>query len=95
VELTDGVAALSWTDASGRRTGRLSLPRDLSWTQHRGETSPILGWYSPRFGERVPSTSLVGAGAWTGRIRLTTVLQLSDTSVAVGSPGAREWEVAR
>ena len=77
VELAEGVAELSWTDAQGPRSGRLSLAPGLSWTAHRGETAPILGWYSPRFGERVPSTSLVGAGAWTGRIRLTTVLELS------------------
>ena len=95
VQLAEGVAELSWTDGLSRRTGRLSLPPDLSWTQHRGETSPILGWYSPRFGERVPSTSLVGAGAWTGCLRLVTVLELSEAPLTVGLPVARDWEVAQ
>jgi hypothetical protein len=95
VELAENAAELVWTDALGRRSGRLALPPELSWTAHRGETSPVLGWYSPRFGERVPSTSLVGSGAWTGRIRLTTVLDLSDVRLTVGSPVARDWEVAR
>lgn len=81
VELAEDAAKLSWTDAAGRRSARLSLPPDLCWTAHRGETSPILGWYSPRFGERVPSTTLVGGRAWTGRVRLTTVLELSAQPV--------------
>lgn len=95
VELTDGAAQLSWTDALGPRSARLSLPPELSWTAHRGETAPILGWYSPRFGERVPTTTLVGSGAWTGRLRLTTVLDLVGAPLSVGMSASDEREVAR
>jgi hypothetical protein len=77
-------AELSWTSADGLATARLGLPGELAWTTHRGESQPVLGWYSPGFGEREPSTTLVGTGTWTGRLTLTTVLDL-----AVGDDGAR------
>lgn len=38
------------------------LEPTLSWSAHRGETDPILGWYSPRFGHKVPTTTLLGTG---------------------------------
>lgn len=95
VELSSGMAELAWTDPVGQQGARLSLPSELSWTKHRGETSPILGWYSPRFGVRVPSTTLVGSGTWTGRLRLTTVLDLSDAPLTKSSSELDEWEVAR
>ncbi|QGN59147.1 alginate lyase family protein [Nostocoides sp. HKS02] len=95
VELGDGVAELSWADGMDRRSGRLSLPPQLSWTAHRGETSPVLGWYSPRFGERVPSATLVGSGAWTGVLSLTSVLELSVVPTLVAQhAGSSDREVA-
>lgn len=42
----------------------LSLPGQLSWVSHHGGTDPILGWYSPAFGRKVPSTTLIGSGRW-------------------------------
>jgi hypothetical protein len=91
VELAEGVAELSWSGDSGPCSGRLSLPGQLSWSAHRGQTRPVLGWYSPRFGGRVPSTTLVGSGTWTGRLVLRTVLDLSAlaaarAAVSVGDP---------
>ena len=77
VELRDGAAALSWDGPTGLVEGSLRLPERLSWSVHRGETSPVLGWYSPRFGQRVPTAVLVGSGAWEGVLSLTTVLDLS------------------
>jgi len=77
--LRDGAADLSWPGADSTRRAHLELPEQLEWTAHRGETDPIIGWYSPRFGERVPSTTLVGAGVWTGTVTLRSVLQLSGT----------------
>jgi hypothetical protein len=60
-------AELSWParerDGSGAGTATLALPAELEWSAHRGETAPIRGWYSPRFGVKVPSVTLVGAGA--------------------------------
>jgi hypothetical protein len=79
VILRDGVADLSWSGARGDQHARLHLPAEVTWSAHRGETEPILGWYSPRFGERVPSTTLVGEGTWTGTLSLQTVLDLSKS----------------
>jgi hypothetical protein len=39
------------------------LDPHLRWHVHRGEEEPVLGWYSPSFGERVPAISLIGRGA--------------------------------
>jgi hypothetical protein len=39
----------------------------------------VLGWYSPRFGERVPTTTLVGSGSLDGELVLTTSLDLAAT----------------
>jgi hypothetical protein len=51
-------AELSWRD----HTAVLELSAELSWTAHRGEENPPLGWYSTEFGHREPTTTLVGAG---------------------------------
>lgn len=62
-ELVDGRALLGWTGRAGRRaTATLVLPPVLRWAAHRGSEDPPLGWYSPGFGRRQPSTTLVGAG---------------------------------
>jgi hypothetical protein len=82
VSLVGGVAQLSWVGASGPGSAVVALPEALDWSAHRGDVDPVLGWYSPRFGERVPSTTLVGAGAWTGQLELTTVVQVADVDVA-------------
>ena len=39
-------------------TARLELPPGLRWSLHRGESDPILGWYSPGLGRRVPAFTL-------------------------------------
>ena len=44
---------------------RLELPPQLRWSLHRGETDPILGWYSPGLGQRVPAFTLLGRGRCT------------------------------
>ena len=51
-------AVLSWRE----RTASLSLPPALTWTAHRGEEDPPLGWYSTEFGRREPATALIGTG---------------------------------
>jgi hypothetical protein len=58
VELDGPIARLHWPTG----TATAELPAELTWTAHRGETAPILGWYSPRFGHRVESTTLIGSG---------------------------------
>ena len=48
--------------ASTPGAARLELPPGLRWSLHRGETDPILGWYSPGLGRRVPAFTLLGSG---------------------------------
>ncbi|HWD06490.1 MAG TPA: alginate lyase family protein [Amycolatopsis sp.] len=58
VRLEGTTAHLSWPG----HTATLQLPGELTWTAHRGEQDPPLGWYSPGFGRREPATTLIGAG---------------------------------
>jgi hypothetical protein len=76
VDLDHGRATLSWQVGSDRKQGTLALAQGLAWTCHRAQTNPILGWYSPRFGVRVPATSLVGQGMASSFSRLVTELEL-------------------
>lgn len=58
VELDGSVGRLHWPTG----TATVELPSGLVWSTHHGETEPILGWYSPRFGHKIASTTLVGSG---------------------------------
>ena len=61
-ELRDSVAVLKWSAASGSGTARMELPAGLHWKLHRGEPDPVLGWYSPVLGCRIPVFTLLGRG---------------------------------
>ncbi|MGE5292923.1 MAG: alginate lyase family protein [Micromonosporaceae bacterium] len=61
-ELDGNHAVLSWPRAPAPGAARLELPHQLQWTLHRGETDPILGWYSPGLGRRVPAFTILGSG---------------------------------
>jgi hypothetical protein len=76
VELEGAQATLTWQVGLDRRQGTLVLPESLAWTAHRADVDPVEGWYSPRFGRRVPATSLVGRGPGSSSTRLVTVLTL-------------------
>ncbi len=76
VDLDGTAVALGWQVGADRLRGTLVLPEGLAWTSHTAETDPVLGWYSPRFGRRVPATSLVGRGTGSSSTRLVTVLTL-------------------
>ncbi|MFC5729983.1 MULTISPECIES: alginate lyase family protein [Nocardioides] len=87
-------AALVWP--GGQAT--LLLADGITWSAHRGEVDPPLGWYSPRFGAKVPTTVLVGAGVVHGACELTTSLAFatvrrapagSATSIHATSGGGR------
>jgi hypothetical protein len=58
VELDGTVGRLHWPTG----TAIVELPAELVWSAHRADTDPVLGWYSPRFGHKVASTTLVGTG---------------------------------
>lgn len=80
-ELAGTVAGLSWPDRDRKRSATLSLPRALTWSLHRGESGPPVGWYSPGFGRKQPAFTLVGTGPvgpMTGPLR--TVLTFDRSS---------------
>lgn len=62
VRLSGGHALLSWDDSGRTRRATLTLPEVLHWTSHRGQSDPVMGWYSPGFGSKVPATTLLGQG---------------------------------
>lgn len=82
VELDGARARLSWTCDGRQREGLLLLPDRLEWSAHCGERNPVFGWYSPRFGQRIPATSLVGRGSAQPGTELVTLLQLPGSGNA-------------
>jgi hypothetical protein len=78
VELNERCAVLSWPAPSAPVAARLELASGLRWTLHRGETDPILGWYAPGFGRRVPAFSLLGSGRSAPGAPLATRLEFLD-----------------
>jgi hypothetical protein len=56
---------LTWLSESSPRSATLVLPSSLSWSLFRGESDPVLGWYSPRFGVKTPSWTVVGEAICT------------------------------
>ena len=81
VELEDDCALLEWLSTGTPCTARLELPGGLRWSLHRGETAPILGWYSPGLGRRVPAFSLLGEGSCAPGALLITRLDFSQSQV--------------
>jgi hypothetical protein len=79
-ELRGTTALLAWEGQDGPVTATLDLPAALRWSAHRGEAAPVLGWYSPRFGERVPTTTLLGNGSLEERLDLRTSLHFDDAA---------------
>jgi hypothetical protein len=69
--LDGATAELSWPAG----TARLELPGQLSWSLHRGQTEPILGWYSHGLGRRTPAVTLLGAGRCEEQTPLETRLK--------------------
>jgi hypothetical protein len=74
---------------SSRGEARLELPSGLQWSLHRGETNPILGWYSPGLGRRVPSFSLVGRGRSEPDAPFATRLEFSEAGESPEAAGRR------
>ena len=78
VEFDGSCAVLRWPTAAATGAARLELPSGLRWRLHRGDSDPILGWYSPGFGQRVPSFSLVGCGRCVPGAPLATRLEFLE-----------------
>ncbi len=85
-ELNGTGAALRWPGAGPSEMARLDLPSGLVWSLHRGETDPILGWYSIGLGRRVPAITMVGTGHSRPGVPLITRLEFLDGSV-MDKPG--------
>ena len=77
VELDGARALMRWPGNSAQ----LTLPASLSWTAHRGETEPPLGWFSPGFGRREPAVTLVGRGLIQPSTALHTTLRFGPPPV--------------
>lgn len=77
-------AILRWaTPRGGERGAVMALPEALRWSTFRGSRDPVLGWYSPRFGTKVPITTLVGEAVLPAT-RLRTDLQLDGANPRPG-----------
>ena len=60
------ILTLRWQDRDGGdATATMSLPSSLGWSLIRGARDPVLGWYSPAFGQKVPATDVIGVGSAT------------------------------
>jgi hypothetical protein len=92
VELDESEAVLRWPTASAQGTARLELPSRLRWSLHRGETDPILGWYSPGLGRRIPAFTLLGAGRSAPGAPLATRLEFLEVGETPKTSTAR-WAV--
>jgi hypothetical protein len=90
VALSGSVAELTWPDGSAR----LELPAELDWSAHRGETDPILGWYSAGLGHREPAWTLLGAGqAASGHVLITHLIFDQAADLSGGARSARPYDV--
>ena len=81
-ELNESCAVLRWPAALTPGAARLELPPGLRWSLHRGESNPILGWYSSGLGCRVPAFSILGCGRSVPGAPLATRLDFLD----IGKP---------
>jgi hypothetical protein len=62
-DLQGCVLVLRWQDRdSGLAMATMTLPPSLDWSLIRGATDPVLGWYSPAFGQKLPATDVIGTG---------------------------------
>jgi hypothetical protein len=77
--LAGSVASLAWPDAVTPGAAELMLPAGLEWSLHRGETEPILGWYSAGLGHRVPAVTLLGQGRSQPGESLVTRLTFAES----------------
>ena len=77
--LAGSVASLAWPDAMTPGAAELTLPAGLEWSLHRGETEPILGWYSAALGHRVPAVTLLGQGRSQPGESLVTRLTFAES----------------
>jgi hypothetical protein len=96
-ELDVARATLRWPSTASPGVAQLELPPGLAWSLHRGETEPILGWYSGSFTHRVPATTLLGCGRSVGGEPLSTRLEFIDVGPMVNpsfASSAVSWSLS-
>jgi hypothetical protein len=77
-DLDGCVLTLRWQDRDGGEVkATMTLPPSLGWSLIRGAQDPVLGWYSPAFGQKIPATDVIGVGSMTMGSPLRTRLSLS------------------
>ena len=77
-QLQGRTVQLCWVEDDGARaTATLHLPSGLCWSLARGSTNPVLGWYSKGFGEKEPSTTVLGEGVCGGHDEFETIVQFA------------------
>jgi hypothetical protein len=58
------ILTLRWQRRDGgEATATMTLPPSLGWSLTRGASDPVVGWYSPAFGQKVPATDVIGVGS--------------------------------
>jgi hypothetical protein len=62
------------------------LPRQLQWSLHRGETDPILGWYSRGLGRLTPAFTLIGCSRSAPHATFATRIYFLDRRQGQGVP---------
>jgi len=74
-QLDGCILTLRWPgEDRGQATATMTLPSSLGWSLVRGAEDPVLGWYSPAFGQKVPATDVIGVGIATAGSSLRTRL---------------------
>jgi Heparinase II/III-like protein/Heparinase II/III N-terminus len=69
------ILTLRWQNPDGGGAmATLTLPLALDWSLIRGARDPVLGWYSPAFGQKVVATDVIGVGSVTTGLPLRTRL---------------------
>jgi len=91
--IEDNTASLWWNAGTDELVWSATLELDpgLSWSVHRGETTPMLGWYSSSFGTVEPTSVLMGEGnCHPGSTALHTTITFSPRA---GGPGEAQGSV--
>ena len=85
VTLAGHQARLYWTGGAAV----IDLPEKLSWACYRGQEQPPLGWFSPAFGEKMPTSVLIGSGEMSQGERLETRLVRGAAEAPTGARGLK------
>lgn len=78
VDLKGSLAHLTWDVGEHSAEATMELAPELQWTVHRGEIDPPLGWYSPGFGSKLPTSVLLGTATSSRVEELVTTLRFLD-----------------